>query len=77
MKMRPRDELRKIARTLTNSPTQADLVDAQRAIVDLLDDRSRLAAKLLRAMEDAEKLKEKDITSRKKSTRWLRFFGRK
>jgi hypothetical protein len=46
--MRSRNELRGIANRLSDSPTEKDLVDAQQAIFDLLDERSHLSQRIVR-----------------------------
>ncbi len=48
MMTRSRNELRGIAKRITDSPTEQDLADAQRAIFDLLDERSRLSQRVMR-----------------------------
>jgi hypothetical protein len=63
--MRSRNELRGIANRLANSPTDQDLIDAQKAIFDLLDERSRLSQRVLRLRSNTQKAPPKEPESRR------------
>jgi hypothetical protein len=62
--MRSRNELRGIANRIANSPTDQDLADAQQAIFDLLDERSRMSQKILRLRSNPQKNTPKEPESR-------------
>lgn len=53
--MRSRTELRGIAKRITDSPTAQDLINAQRAIFDLLAERSLLSQRIMRLRLSAQK----------------------
>jgi chorismate mutase len=57
--MRSRNELRGIANRITDSPTEQDLADAQQAIFDLLDERSRLSQRVLRLRSNTQQVPPK------------------
>jgi chorismate mutase len=63
--MRSRTELRGIANRIANSPTDQDLIDAQKAIFDLLDERSRLSQRVLRLRSNTQKAPPKEPESRR------------
>ena len=62
--MRSRTELRGIAKRITDSPTEQDLVDAQWAIFDLLEERSRLSQRIVRLRSYVEKNPPKETPRR-------------
>jgi chorismate mutase len=63
--MRPRTELRGIAQRITDSPTEQDLADAQRAIFDLLEERSRLSQRIARLKLYVQKNPPKETAPRR------------
>jgi hypothetical protein len=58
--MRSRNELRGIANRIANSPTDQDLADAQKAIFDLLDERSRLSQRIIRLRSNPQRTPPKE-----------------
>ena len=63
--MRSRNELRGIANRLSDSPTEQDLADAQRAIFDLLDERSRLSQRIIRLRANPHRTARKEPEPRR------------